>query len=123
MNIVLRASHVKLSEKQRAGIEQAFEPLEDHMKKGGGSDILSVEVTLVREKEAGRMFRVEASLEEPGHLFAVHAEAETVEAAAEEAKAALSRERSHIHGRERRLGRRAAARTKEWLRAPIVPEA
>ena len=116
MNIIIRASNVTLSDEQRAAIEREFRSLADHMKEQGGSDILTVEVLRVREKEAGQMFRIEASLQEVGHLFAAHAEAETVEAAIDAVRAQLSRERSHIHGRERRLGRRAALRTKEWLR-------
>lgn len=117
MNIIIRASNVTLSDEQRANIEKELRPLEDHVKAGGGSSVLSVDVTLVHEKEAGRMFRVESSLEEKGHLFAAQAEAQTVEGAVAVAREQLARERSKVHGRERNAIRRGAARTKEWLRS------
>jgi ribosome-associated translation inhibitor RaiA len=116
MNIIIRSSHAPLSDEQRADIERRLLPLGDHVKEGGGSSVLSVDIALVREREAGTMFRVDASLEEKGHLFAAQAEDETIDAAVDAVRDQLARERSHAHGKERRLGRRAAARTKEWLR-------
>jgi ribosome-associated translation inhibitor RaiA len=115
MNIITRAAHFSISDEQRASLTSIFSSLEEHVS-DKSEDLLSIEVSLAREKDAGTMLQVDATLREKGHVFSSHAEAETLEAAAEEARAQLSRERSHVHGRMRRLGRRAALRTKEWLR-------